>query len=103
MLKNNFIRPTTVNKFAWIITGLIQSDGSFFVKIFTSPKSSKISIQPCLTISLTMRTSSTEVPKSEGSSLLLLQSIQQFLGCGFIFIDNKRNMCTFTVSDLNSL
>jgi hypothetical protein len=109
MLKPILFSLTTVDKFAWIITGLILSDGSFLVNILTNPNNSKIIIQPCLTISLTMRTTEGSLSllskntKSVGSSLLLLQSIQQYLACGSIFIDNKRNMCTFTVRDLNSL
>ena len=77
------------DKLGWLITGLVQSDGSFGMRIIKYKNS--IRIRLVLVIEMTI------------ASLPLLEQVRSYFGCGSINIDKKRNTCIFTITDLSAL
>lgn len=86
---NISINPS--NKFAWVISGLIQSDGSFGTSIRQVKYGYGFTIKPFLRIELRIE------------SLPLLKKIQSYFGCGSIGIVKNRNTCYFEILDFNNL
>jgi hypothetical protein len=89
---NMKIIRTPKNKFAWIVTGLFQSDG-YFSLIIKKNKTSKFGIDVSLVLGINLTL----------DSLPLLQQVQIYFGCGKISIDKTRKMCLFSITDLSSL
>lgn len=83
------ITPTTRSKLAWLVTGLVQSDGCFGMRVFKYKKSIGISFK--LTIEMTM------------TSLPLLKQVQAYFGCGSIYFNKKRNTCIYSISAKSEL
>ena len=78
-------------KFGWVISGLIQSDGSFGIKINKVNYGIGLSVNAFLIIELSKK------------SLPLLKSVHNYFGCGTLNIREDRNMCKFEITDINSL
>lgn len=73
----------------WLITGLVQSDGSLGMRIIKYNQSFRVRLS--LVIEMTME------------SLHLLEQVQSYFGCGFINLNHKRNTCIYTVTDVSAL
>lgn len=82
---------TPVNKFAWIITGVFQSDGSFGIKIIKNKSNLGLQINLYFTLHLSI------------TSLPLILKIKTYFNCGHVIIDKKNQMCKFEITDINSL
>jgi len=77
--------------FPWIIIGLVQSDGVFYVAI--SPTKKNISIKPTFQIEMTM------------DSLDIFKKIKNYFNFppGNIFFNKKKNYCLYVINDFYSL
>lgn len=76
-------------KLAWVITGLVQSDGSLGMRITKYQDS--IRIRLALVIEMTI------------DSLPLLEQVRAYFGCGTITLNLNRNSCVYTVTSLSEL
>src|ERR1700709_1319125 len=89
MKKDIVLNPS--NPFAWVITGLIQSDGNFRIKIVKVNYGLGYSVGLLLSIELRIE------------SLPLFKSVHSYFGCGRLSIREDRNMCIFEITDIHSL
>lgn len=87
------IIKTPINKFAWVISGLIQSDGAFGISIRKVNYGYGFSVKPYFRIELRIE------------SLSLIKQVQSYFGCGSIGVVEKlnRNTCYFEILNINHL
>lgn len=83
--------PNTRDRLGWLITGLIQSDGSFGIGIVQNKEQATVRLNYHLTIELTM------------TSLPLLREVQAYFGVGSINFDNKRNTCIYSIRAIDHI
>lgn len=88
---NNLISPLPLNKLAWIITGLSQSDGSFGISFKKSNSKIGYFPSPFFRIELTKL------------SYPLLKLIYLYFGCGRIGERTERDMVYFEITDFYSI
>lgn len=86
----DFRSDININLAPWWVTGIIDSEGNFSIVIQKTSKGYKIS----LTLKVTQK---------EHSKGILL-ALQKYLGCGNIYIDNKKeNAYKFSVSKIEDI
>jgi hypothetical protein len=87
------IKTTSLNKFAWIISGLIQSDGSFGISIRKVNYGYGFTVKPYFRIELRIE------------SLPLIKEVKSYFGCGSVGVvaNNKRKSCYFEILNVSHL